>query len=112
MNLNYSLSLLGFVIACIIVYYLRKRYLTRKHLRAFLLDEIDESFDSTTKNIVLNISKSKFLYKELIKQVHPDRFQDNKKEYATELSMKITKAKRNYKELLKLKEEVDVFINS
>jgi uncharacterized membrane-anchored protein YhcB (DUF1043 family) len=112
MNLSYNLLLLCLIITGIIIYFLRKRHLARKKLRTLLMEDVDESFDVATQNIVLSISKSKSLYKNLIKQVHPDKFHDDKKELATELSMKITKAKRNYKELVKLKSKVELFLNN
>ncbi|WP_259016583.1 J domain-containing protein [Emticicia fluvialis] len=77
-----------------------------------MLKDMDRDFGNTTQNIILSISKSHDLYKNLIKQTHPDRFQDNKREMATELSMRITKAKRNYSELVKLQEEVENFKSS
>ncbi len=109
---KYTIVSIGLLTSVAVFYFLRKRYLARKHLRESLLRGIEDGFEETTQNIVLSISKSKDLYKNLIKQVHPDKFQDDKKAMATELSMKITKAKRNYKELLKLKNEVEFFKNN
>lgn len=70
----------------------------------------ESDYTKTAKNIALSISKSKNLYKSLITEVHPDRFQDEKKLIAEQLSIKITNAKKNYKELISLKVEVDEFL--
>lgn len=64
----------------------------------------------SAKNIANSIAKSKLLYKELIVKVHPDKFLDDKKHIANELSSRITKSKRNYNDLMSLKVEVDEFI--
>ena len=100
------------MITVVAIYFLVRRYIIRKKLRELLLKDIDKGFGDATKNIVLSISKSKDLYKHLIKQTHPDKFQDDKKGIATELSKRITKSKRNYGELIKLQEEVENFKNS
>lgn len=112
MTAKYIFSLLVLFLILLGFYFIRKIYLVRKKLREQLLTDVDENFEETTQNIVLSISKSNALYKSLIKQVHPDKFQEDKRVVATELSMKITQAKRNYKELLKLKEEVEHFQNN
>lgn len=109
---KYIILSIGLLTTVAVFYLIIRRRITRKQLRESLLNGIDEGFQETTHNIVLSISKSKDLYKSLIKQVHPDKFQDDKKAMATELSMKLTKAKRNYIELLKIKDEVDIFINN
>jgi hypothetical protein len=109
---KYIILSIGLLTTVAVFYLLIRRRIARKQLRENLLNGIDEGFQETTHNIVLSISKSKDLYKSLIKQVHPDKFQDDKKAMATELSMKLTKAKRNYNELLKIKDEVEIFRNS
>lgn len=68
-------------------------------------------YKSVAQNIALSISKSKDLYKSLIVKVHPDKFIEEKKEEATELSTRITMAKKNYEELTRLKIEVEQFLN-
>lgn len=112
MNQKYIILSIGLLTTVVVFYLLVRRRIARKQLRESLLNGIDEGFQETTHNIVLSISKSKDLYKSLIKQVHPDKFQDEKKIMATELSMKLTKAKRNYNELIKIKNEVEIFKNS
>lgn len=112
MNQKYIILSIGLLTTVVVFYLLVRRRIARKQLRESLLNGIDEGFQETTHNIVLSISKSKDLYKSLIKQVHPDKFQDEKKIMATELSMKLTKAKRNYNELIKIKDEVEIFKNS
>ena len=63
------------------------------------------------KNIAYGISsKREELYKRLIVQIHPDRFTDDRKEAATELSQKITEAKHNYSELVEIEKQVTEFL--
>ncbi|WP_445714011.1 hypothetical protein [Flavobacterium sp.] len=81
-------------------------------LRKKVLADGTNDYEGTAKNIANSISKSRSLYKELITKVHPNNFNDDRIELATELSSKITKAKRNYEELIKLKIEVEEFINT
>lgn len=95
------------------IYYLltlKKRRL-RRNIRKKLSQKEDNNFIHIFKNMAFSISKSKELYKSLITKVHPDRFTDERKIKAEELSARITKFKKNYDELLKLKVEVENFIN-
>jgi uncharacterized membrane protein YhiD involved in acid resistance len=80
-------------------------------LRKKILAEGNEDYKVTAQNIANSISKSKDLYKELIVKIHPDRFQDERRVVATELSAKITTARRNYNELSLLKIEVEKFLD-
>jgi hypothetical protein len=80
----------------------RKKSILRKRVLA----DGSNNYKETALNIANSISKSKELYKELIVKAHPDKYQDEKKILATELSAKITKAKRNYDELCKLELEL------
>jgi uncharacterized protein YxeA len=80
-------------------------------LRKKVLADGTNDYIGTAQNIANSISKSKTLYKELIVKVHPDKYNDDKKEMATELAARITKAKRNYDELTLLKKEVEDFLN-
>lgn len=75
------------------------------------MSEGKSDYKSVAQNIALSISKSKDLYKSLIVKVHPDKFIEEKKEEATELSTRITMAKKNYEELTRLKIEVEQFLN-
>jgi hypothetical protein len=99
------ITVLPFIIQTII----KKR--KKSILRKKVLADGTNDYTSTAKNIANSISKSRELYKELIVKVHPDRFQDERRILATELSAKITKAKRNYDELSLLKIEVATFLN-
>jgi hypothetical protein len=81
----------------------------KSQLRKKILSE-KISYTDTAENFTKSISHSDKLYKELITKIHPDLFEDNNKIYATELSAKITKNKKNYNELLKLKIEVENFL--
>lgn len=84
----------------------------KSKLRKLVLEDSSDDYSNTAKNIANSISKSRQLYKELIIKIHPDRFLDDRKIKATELSARITKAKRNYNDLLELKIEVEEFLNS
>lgn len=86
----------------------KKRH--RRDLRRKILSK-SGSYEEMADNITKSITKSRDLYKLLITKVHPDRFIDEKKTIATELSSRITENKKDYAELLKLKEEVDLFLN-
>lgn len=83
----------------------------KSELRKKILSE-EISYADTAENITKSISHSNKLYKELITKVHPDLFKESNKIYATELSSKITENKKNYNELLKLKIEVEDFLQS
>ena len=48
----------------------------------------------------------------MIVKVHPDKFQDEQKIHANNLSVKIIAAQRDFNELTILKLEVDNFINN
>ncbi len=71
-------------------FYKRNRYNARK-----------ESF-----NIVESIAKCKTLYKEMIREAHPDKHLE-KKALAEELSQLINKYRHNYAELIKLKSRLE-----
>jgi hypothetical protein len=100
------ITILPFIIQLIIKQ--RKKSILRKKV---LADGTDD-YKGAAKNIANSISKSRELYKELIVKIHPDRFLDERKIIATELSAKITKAKRNYDELNMLKIEVEAFLKN
>ena len=95
------------------IYYVltNKKRRLRRNIRKKLSEKDDNNFKSIFKNMAFSISKSKELYKSLITRVHPDRFTDEKKIKAEELSARITKFKKNYDELIKLKIEVENFLN-
>lgn len=65
----------------------------------------NHSMNDEAYNIVESMSKAKLLYKELIKQAHPDKHPD-KKNIAEELTAMINGNKFNYRELLKIKDIV------
>lgn len=58
-----------------------------------------------THNVVESIAKSKVLYKELIREAHPDRHRQ-KEELAKEITEQININRYNYQELLKLEERI------
>lgn len=99
------------VLSLLLIFLFVKRVIRRKRLRRLVLADGNSDYKEVAVNIALSISKSKELYKELITKVHPDRFTDERKEKAAELSSRITKAKKNYHELQLLKNEVESFMN-
>jgi hypothetical protein len=99
------ITVIPFIIQLIIKQ--RKKSILRKKVLA----DGTNDYMGAAKNIANSISKSRELYKELIVKIHPDRFLDERKVVATELSAKITKAKRNFDELSLLKIEVEKFLN-
>lgn len=68
-------------------------------------NKIPEEEANEVRNVVASISKSKGLYKELIKKSHPDKHPQNR-EMAEELTQLVNQAKFNYKELLLLKQRI------
>ena len=56
-------------------------------------------------NITHNWEKSKLLFDILKKKCHPDKFEDEKAQKATQIFQQVIKNKYNYSELLKIKEE-------
>jgi DNA-binding transcriptional regulator GbsR (MarR family) len=93
-------------------YWLKAVLLKRKkknELRKKILSE-KISYSDTAKNITKSITQSNALYKKLITKIHPDLFEESKKNDVTELASEITKNKKNYNELIKLELEVEEFI--
>jgi len=103
-----SISVAVLLLPVALILYKKKK--EKSDLKRRVLADGNSDYSGTAKNIALSISKSKQLYKDLIVKVHPDRFQDDRKEKATELSARITKAKRNYDELVGLEIEVKEFL--
>lgn len=64
-----------------------------------------KDFVSEGVNVVESIGKAKSLYKELIKQAHPDRH-PNEEKYYQELTDRINANRYNYNELVKIKKEI------
>jgi hypothetical protein len=62
-------------------------------------------------NIALGITKCKTLHKELVKLIHPDRINDDKKLIADQLIQNINAARYDYRKLVALKAEVIRFLN-
>ena len=88
-----------------------KKRKAKKELKKRVLMDLDIDSSENAKNIALSISKSKKLYKELIVKVHPDKFLNEQKSEAEELSAKITSAKKNYSQLVELEKTVKYFLN-
>lgn len=97
------------VIPIIVKFIINRR--KKSKLRKLVLEDSSDDYTNTAKNIANSISKSRQLYKELIIKIHPDRFLDDRKVKATELSARITKSKRNFDDLSNLKIEVENFLN-
>ena len=109
-----SISVIGLSIATSFVMYRRinaKRKLKRRINQQNITDNGDINYKEIGKNIGYGMSsKREELYKRLIIQIHPDRFTDDRKVTATELSQRITEAKHNYSELVEIEKEVSEFI--
>jgi hypothetical protein len=103
-------SITAAVLILPVAYYQYKKNKVKRDLKRRILADGNPAYGDTAKNIALSISMSKKLYKELIVKVHPDRFQDELKVKATELSARITKSKRNHDELVTLQGEVENFL--
>ncbi|UVV59154.1 hypothetical protein NXY28_25680 [Bacteroides thetaiotaomicron] len=66
----------------------------------------NHSTNDEAYNVVESIAKAKQLYKELIKQTHPDKHPNNK-DVAEKLTAMINNNRFNYRELLKIKDIVN-----
>lgn len=96
----------------LILPYFINKIKSRNKLRKILEEEEDLDFDSVAINIVKSLRLAKKLHRDLIKQIHSDRIQDDTKiKQADELAAKINAAKKNYAELENLKKEVAIFMN-
>lgn len=104
-------SLLGLVFLVALVKYIIVKIKKNKLKKRILADGV-EDYAETAKNIAFSIAKSRKLYKSLIVRVHPDRFIEEKKEIATELSKRLTQAKRNYDELIKIQQDIELFLET
>lgn len=82
----------------------------RRAIRRRILKDGGNDYEGTARNIANSISMARELYKRLIARAHPDRFPEDKKERATELSARITQAKRNHERLLELEKELEAFL--
>lgn len=80
-----------------------KRYTMNIFARLFCFK--NHSRNDEAYNVVESMVKAKKLYKELIKQTHPDKH-PNKKDVAEELTAMINNNRFNYRELLKIKDIV------
>jgi hypothetical protein len=107
---NISIKILSIVTVFPLLVQLVVRKRKKAILRKKVLAEGIDDYANTAKNIANSISKGRALYKELITKVHPDRFTDERKIIATELSAKITGSKRNFDELTRLKIQVEKFL--
>jgi len=103
-------SILALSIPAIMMLYKRRK--AKMKLKKSVLSDNDINYNATAKNIAMSIARSKELYKELIVKVHPDKFLDERKERATELSAKITQAKKNFDELKRIENEVAAFLHN
>lgn len=79
---------------------------TMNNIFARLFCSKNHSTSDEAYNIVESMAKAKPLYKELIKQAHPDKHPNNK-DVAEELTAMINNNRFNYRELLKIKDLVN-----
>jgi hypothetical protein len=96
-----------FVILVILIFILIKnKTKIKSDFEKAIINDKTKGFDMD--ELILDISKSRSLYKELSKKYHPDLFVNS--EIHNEINMlfqEITKHKSSYSELLKLKETAE-----
>ena len=92
--------------------FLRCKRKARKKLKERVLTDGITNYRETTNNLVNSISKSKQLYKQQIVRVHPDKFIDENKIKAEEISSRLTQHKRDYNSLQKIEKEIDEFLKN
>lgn len=92
----------GIIILCGLAIYRYKKTIHYQLKTDALQEDIDLS------NIINSAFNAEFVYKELSRVCHPDRFapDEAKMRVADELFQRITKNRNNIKELLNLKEEM------
>jgi hypothetical protein len=94
------------------IFQLAAKIKNRRALRKRVLADGNSDYKGTATDIANGINgNTRKLYKELITKIHPDRFLDDKKIIANELSQKITESKHNHSQLVELKNQVDKFLN-
>lgn len=100
-------------VAISILFYFLYNKIKRYKIYKKVLEDNNEDYTSTAKNIADSISKARVLYKEYIIKVHPDRFPNDpvKQKRASELSSMLTESKRNYKKLLQISKLIDDEMN-
>lgn len=96
--------ILAIPVASFAIYIFIKRQRNRKRW-----EKLDYSAEG--KNIALSITKCKALYKQLTKSIHPDKFNEDEKQFADELMQRINSSKYDYQQLNNLKAEVETFLN-
>ncbi len=112
-NSLYFITKILIIFVIIFLFWFFKTYKRRKNnriLKKQVLSDSNSDYSGIAKNIISGITNAKILYKKLITQIHPDKFQDHRNKKAHELASKITNAKRNYNELVKLEKEVQEFL--
>lgn len=112
MMINNTILIAVVSITIFVIWFLltSKKRKFKRDLKKKVLQDGNKDYKGTVTNIIASITKSKSLYKKLIIQVHPDRFLDDKKIIAEELSSRITKSKKDYSQLCQLEIEVNDFL--
>lgn len=90
---------------------LKKRKL-KQQLKKNILEDGISDYRKTTTNFVNSISQSKKLYKKLIIQIHPDKFQGENKAIAEAISSRLTTSQRDYNSLCLIEKEIDLFLKN
>ena len=107
------LNILGAILIVPLIITIIKKKKVKRELRNRVLADGNSDYKGTANDIAQGISgRTKKLYRELITQVHPDRFVDDRKIIADELTQRITRAKHNYSQLVEIEKEVKVFFNN
>src|SRR5689334_5568424 len=84
--------------------------LIRRRRKRKLTQEIN--YESESKNIARSITNCKRLHKDLVKMVHPDKFNDTNRVQADRLMQLVNAARYDYARLVALKAEVQSFLNN
>ena len=89
-----------------------RKSLGKRRIRRRVLAEEGGNYGERARDIASGIGgKTRSLYKELIRKVHPDQFLDERNSRANELTQLITKSKHNYSDLKNIEKEVSIFLN-
>lgn len=95
-----------FLISLILIIIFQFIFIVRiKRKLLFLKTQIPNTKDNISgKDLFENITKSKFLYKHLMKELHPDKYITNLelKKQAEVICFKLSKNKSSYRELVKI----------
>lgn len=112
-NIWLFIAIIEFIIIAILLFLFFKNSKNKKINQINKKEIFDAKNESIDMNdLMLNINKSKNLYKELSRKCHPDRFVNN--EFQSEIDklfQEISENQRNYSKLLELKKIAELKYN-